>query len=125
MPWILIQKQTNKRVNKKLLRWSMECEEFGVGSRIHRRWIKGADNVMLERAKGVSPNLDEHLTAFARQGLRTLVIGRKQLQAGEFAAWLVARKRNYVMSDMRKPTAGELGRAAWGAKGPRRRTAAL
>lgn len=32
------------------------------------------------------------------------------------AAWLVARKRNYVMSDMRKPTPGELGRAAWGAK---------
>ncbi|WP_174802464.1 TRAP transporter large permease [Martelella limonii] len=32
------------------------------------------------------------------------------------ATWLVARKRKYVMSDMRKPTPGELGRAAWGAK---------
>ncbi|AJY47563.1 TRAP transporter large permease [Martelella endophytica] len=32
------------------------------------------------------------------------------------AAWIVSRRRNYVLSDMRKPTRGELGRAAWGAK---------
>jgi len=32
------------------------------------------------------------------------------------AAWLIARKRGYVMTDMRKPTAAEFGRAAWGAK---------
>lgn len=32
------------------------------------------------------------------------------------AAWLVARKRNYVMADMKKPTARELGRTAWDAK---------
>ena len=31
-------------------------------------------------------------------------------------AWLVARKRGYVMTDMRKPSAAEFGRAAWGAK---------
>ncbi|MET3600174.1 TRAP transporter large permease [Martelella mangrovi] len=32
------------------------------------------------------------------------------------AAWLIARKRGYVMKEMKKPTGGELGSAAWGAK---------
>lgn len=30
--------------------------------------------------------------------------------------YIIARKRNYVAADARKPTAGELGRAMWGAK---------
>ncbi|KEP68951.1 TRAP transporter large permease [Thioclava sp. BHET1] len=32
------------------------------------------------------------------------------------AAWLVAKRRNYVVADSVKPTWGELGRAAWQAK---------
>ena len=34
----------NKRINKKLLRWSLNVEEYG--ERIQRVWLKGTDNVL-------------------------------------------------------------------------------
>jgi len=49
--------------------------------------VKGADNVMLERASKVDSQLGAHLNEFAREGLRTLVIGRRKLEASEVAAW--------------------------------------
>lgn len=48
---------------------------------------KGADNVMLERAKAPDATLEGHLTQFAAEGLRTLVIGRRKLDQAEFSAW--------------------------------------
>ena len=34
----------NKRINKKLLRWSLDVEEYG--ERIQRVWLKGTDNIL-------------------------------------------------------------------------------
>ncbi|MEO2123515.1 MAG: RNase H-like domain-containing protein, partial [bacterium] len=48
----------NKRINKKLLRWSMECEEYGVGSRIRREWVKGIDNVLGDGPSRNPPDRD-------------------------------------------------------------------
>ena len=36
----------NKRVNKKILRWSLDSEEYG--DRINLRWVKGVDNVLAD-----------------------------------------------------------------------------
>ena len=33
-----------KRVNKKLLRWALDLDEYG--SRLKRQWIRGVDNVL-------------------------------------------------------------------------------
>lgn len=55
----------------------------------HVLLVKGADNVMMERA-GPSNDLaglQQHLTLFAREGLRTLVLGRRNLTGQEFTAW--------------------------------------
>ena len=49
----------NKRINKKLLRWSLEIEEYGVGSRIERRWIKGVDNILGDAPSRNPPTRDE------------------------------------------------------------------
>eukprot|EP00928_Gymnodinium_smaydae_P062190 TRINITY_DN4610_c0_g1_i1.p1 TRINITY_DN4610_c0_g1~~TRINITY_DN4610_c0_g1_i1.p1 ORF type:complete len:1745 (+),score=408.37 TRINITY_DN4610_c0_g1_i1:493-5235(+) len=49
--------------------------------------VKGADNVMLERARSFDPRLPGHLEAFALDGLRTLVLGRRCLGAAEYAEW--------------------------------------
>jgi phospholipid-transporting ATPase len=49
--------------------------------------VKGADNVMLERAIGEDTTLMEHLTEFSKEGLRTLVIGRRTLSIEEFTEW--------------------------------------
>ena len=35
---------SNRRINKKLLRWSLDLEE--LGSKISRIWLKGVDNVL-------------------------------------------------------------------------------
>lgn len=50
---------------------------------------KGADNVMLERAdrQSVHPQLNAHLSMFAREGLRTLVLGRRVLSSQEADAF--------------------------------------
>merc|ERR1719359_1398165 len=42
---------------------------------------------MLERASAGDNTLEDHLTEFAKQGLRTLVIGRRKLTEEEFKAW--------------------------------------
>eukprot|EP00929_Paragymnodinium_shiwhaense_P083793 TRINITY_DN44759_c0_g1_i2.p1 TRINITY_DN44759_c0_g1~~TRINITY_DN44759_c0_g1_i2.p1 ORF type:complete len:1640 (+),score=354.07 TRINITY_DN44759_c0_g1_i2:149-5068(+) len=49
--------------------------------------VKGADNVMLARAARVDPQLQLDLDAFAEQGLRTLVLGRRVLDEAEYVAW--------------------------------------
>jgi len=55
-------------------------------------FAKGADNVMLDRSsvasKNLGANLDEALTNFAGEGLRTLVIGRRTLRQDECRRWL-------------------------------------
>jgi len=49
--------------------------------------VKGADNVMMERAQSPDPVLDKHLEEFAKEGLRTLIIGRRVLSEAEFNSW--------------------------------------
>jgi len=51
--------------------------------------VKGADNVMLDRADKGQDNLmmQNALQEFAEQGLRTLVIGRRSLKKEEFVEW--------------------------------------
>eukprot|EP00931_Biecheleriopsis_adriatica_P073755 TRINITY_DN47983_c0_g1_i1.p1 TRINITY_DN47983_c0_g1~~TRINITY_DN47983_c0_g1_i1.p1 ORF type:complete len:1461 (-),score=244.99 TRINITY_DN47983_c0_g1_i1:257-4639(-) len=51
--------------------------------------IKGADNVMLERASGQHKQLLADLHEFSAQGLRTLVIGSRSLTQEQVNAWLV------------------------------------
>jgi len=65
--------------------------------------VKGADNVMLERA-AMQPNEKQRLTkdlhAFSVQGLRTLVIGYRQLNDGEVKSFLADfDKANRAMTD--------------------------
>ena len=36
----------------------MECEEYGVGSRIHRQWIKGTDNILGDGPSRNTPDRD-------------------------------------------------------------------
>lgn len=55
--------------------------------------VKGADNVMIENAASFDPALEENLTEFARQGLRTLVIGRRILTDTELTAWRIEYER--------------------------------
>uniref|UniRef100_A0A7S1RD31 Phospholipid-transporting ATPase n=1 Tax=Alexandrium catenella TaxID=2925 RepID=A0A7S1RD31_ALECA len=54
----------------------------------HYLFIKGADNVMLDRAVGSEVQLQAQLDGFARQGLRTLVIGRRKLLEDEVTNWM-------------------------------------
>jgi magnesium-transporting ATPase (P-type) len=53
-------------------------------------WVKGADNVMLARANATSvpTTVNTHLSNFASEGLRTLVLGKKTLTAADAAEWL-------------------------------------
>ena len=44
---------SNRRVNKKLLRWALDIEE--LGDRVHRHWIAGKDNVL-----GDGPSRNPH-----------------------------------------------------------------
>lgn len=52
---------------------------------------KGADNVIFARAGAylgtTREALDAHLSAFAADGLRTLVLARRELSEAEFEAW--------------------------------------
>jgi len=55
----------------------------------HLLLVKGADNVMLERAANAHQNtLKAHLKEFSEEGLRTLVIGCRSIPADEASAWL-------------------------------------
>ncbi len=56
--------------------------------------IKGADNVMLERAarEPSTSTLVQHLLDFSNLGLRTLVLGQRHLTAMETERWLVEYK---------------------------------
>lgn len=55
--------------------------------------MKGADSVVFERASNflgaAREVLDAHLSEFASDGLRTLVLARRELEEEEFKAWLV------------------------------------
>eukprot|EP00930_Biecheleria_cincta_P077727 TRINITY_DN6502_c0_g1_i2.p1 TRINITY_DN6502_c0_g1~~TRINITY_DN6502_c0_g1_i2.p1 ORF type:complete len:1452 (+),score=232.40 TRINITY_DN6502_c0_g1_i2:80-4435(+) len=65
--------------------------------------VKGADNVMLERAAmqpGEKQKLDKDLHAFSIQGLRTLVIGYRQLNDGEVKSFMADfQKANCALTD--------------------------
>ncbi|CAE7251714.1 putative phospholipid-transporting ATPase DRS2 [Symbiodinium microadriaticum] len=50
--------------------------------------VKGADNVMMDRAEHVPAWLTQSLTNFSLSGLRTLVLGRRRLDEQEVQAWL-------------------------------------
>eukprot|EP00931_Biecheleriopsis_adriatica_P049981 TRINITY_DN28922_c0_g1_i1.p1 TRINITY_DN28922_c0_g1~~TRINITY_DN28922_c0_g1_i1.p1 ORF type:complete len:1537 (-),score=281.76 TRINITY_DN28922_c0_g1_i1:177-4787(-) len=54
-----------------------------------QHWLlaKGADNVMMDRAAHVPDWLPLGLNEFAKEGLRTLVLGRRQLQQAEVHSW--------------------------------------
>lgn len=54
----------------------------------HLLLVKGADNVMLERASSPQRPLEADLTEFSEQGLRTLVLGSRSLQMTEVSSWL-------------------------------------
>lgn len=53
---------------------------------------KGADNVIFERATAylgtTRQELDAHLSVFAADGLRTLVLARKEVDEDDFQSWL-------------------------------------
>jgi magnesium-transporting ATPase (P-type) len=53
-------------------------------------WIKGADNVMIERASSStqSDTITKHLSTFASDGLRTLVLGKKVIKKEDAEEWL-------------------------------------
>lgn len=51
-------------------------------------FVKGADNVMLARAQGQHAKLEQDLKTFAREGLRTLVIGFKRLDRSTVNSWM-------------------------------------
>lgn len=53
-------------------------------------YCKGADNIMFERCDSNEKDkalLLEHLKCFASEGLRTLVLARRQLSPQEYADW--------------------------------------
>jgi len=57
-------------------------------------YCKGADSVMYERALAQqNDRLLEHLRMFASEGLRTLVLARRQLSRAEYVAWNQAYQR--------------------------------
>lgn len=48
---------------------------------------KGADNVIFDRAEHKDPQLDAHLSEFASEGLRTLLLSYRELDESTMAAW--------------------------------------
>ncbi|CAJ1432169.1 unnamed protein product [Effrenium voratum] len=50
--------------------------------------VKGADNVMIERAGQVPGWVHQYLTEFSKNGLRTLVLGRRRLDPTEMYQWV-------------------------------------
>jgi len=75
-------------------------------------YVKGADNVMCERlAPGQElekPMLDQ-LSKYATEGLRTLVLGKKELSEEEYAEW---NKAHIAATTALEDRDGELERAA-------------
>jgi len=55
--------------------------------------VKGADNVMLQRAAAKPEFIEDQLLDFSRQGLRTLVLGRKEVSKAEVDKWLEAHEK--------------------------------
>jgi phospholipid-transporting ATPase len=57
-------------------------------------YIKGADNVIMDRMRAGEDTavLVEHLSAFAKTGLRTLVLGMREVPKHEAKEWLVSYK---------------------------------
>ncbi|GMH50204.1 hypothetical protein TrRE_jg8488 [Triparma retinervis] len=53
-------------------------------------YCKGADNIMLERSRaaGSTSAMKSHLSYYATEGLRTLVLCKKELGKGEFRKWM-------------------------------------
>eukprot|EP00939_MAST-03C_sp_MAST-3C-sp1_P005143 g5143.t1 len=66
---------------------------------------KGADNVMLERAAGSTSSqqaIKTQLRLFSEKGLRTLVMGKRELKEAEFQTWMKRYKAATIALDGRK-----------------------
>jgi len=65
-----------------------------------RLYCKGADNVILERLEGGQAGLvaatQDHLDKFATEGLRTLLLGVKELSQAQFDEWKAEHHRAAV-----------------------------
>ena len=75
---------------------------------------KGADNVVLERARvgeGESHVMGQQLSAFAGQGLRTLVIAQRVISAEESNRWLARFKHASESVENRKALLAEAAEA--------------
>ncbi|GMI06729.1 hypothetical protein TrLO_g8035 [Triparma laevis f. longispina] len=61
-------------------------------------YVKGADNIMLERSKrsDMTQFMNQHLSAYASEGLRTLVLGKRDFTSSGGKAWL--KKWNDALS---------------------------
>lgn len=63
-------------------------------------FCKGADTAILSRLKDgqeeIIENTDEHLESFAKDGLRTLCIAKKDLTEDEYESWMQNHKRAEV-----------------------------
>jgi Cation transport ATPase len=59
----------------------------------HKIWLycKGADSILLERMdRAKNPEIDDtqrHLSTFADEGLRTLLVCKKEIPRAEYDAW--------------------------------------
>lgn len=71
--------------------------------------IKGADNVMMERASKPDPNLLKQLDDCSRKGLRCLVIGRRKLNESEVQGWLQEHARAEASMNDREKLLDALG----------------
>ena len=72
----------------------MSCLVKGPNGK-HKLLVKGADNIMFDRTApdgygpvGGEETINAHLEAFAKEGLRTLLIGERDISDGEASAWL-------------------------------------
>ncbi|MFI7962334.1 hypothetical protein ACFMJB_25640, partial [Acinetobacter baumannii] len=74
---------------------------------------KGADNVIFERASSflgtTRQALDAHLSVFAADGLRTLVLARKEIDEEEFNSWLVEFQQASTAVEGRSERLAEVG----------------
>lgn len=71
--------------------------------------VKGADDVMQKLATDPQMFPEEHLRSFAKQGLRTLVMGRRFIPEHELQQWLADYSRAQTSMEDRE---GALARAA-------------
>jgi len=74
---------------------------------------KGADNVIFERASSFSGTsrqaLDAHLSVFAADGLRTLVLARKEIDEREFEKWSIDFQQASTAVEGRSDRLAEVG----------------